>query len=691
MLFLILAACDKGKTEETDSPVVFDETECGEASARLGEQACVHQIPTEEVFEDVTIPSSSVDQLRVGKYMVPAIETARLPPVFLDVGAFALHYDFLVEAFPDFFAGLSIDQYEDLILHPDTREFYAGTLSLYIDGDGFFYGFTVWDDPADASTTITEEQVQAAWEQIQERFNIGDLSFVPNSTNQQAAVPGWGDTAFPIKNPAEVDYEVYNPGPAYGYLRLYSLEEFTTASENSEYGYQDIVVIEEAPEDLTRVVSGIVTGTRQGTLSHLNVRSAARGTPNCYIREPLTELTAWKDQLVAFECGDTTYSIETTTPETAQAWWDSIRPDPVAICPPDLSATDMLGLLEAPTSTKEERTTNLCRYGAKGSNLATLYQRIDTEYQLDGFVIPFFYYDQFAQNQTWTVDLGMGPSLYTFRETIEAWHADPDFLTDASLRSDRLATLRDAMMAAPVDPDSLSYLMTRIQEVWGNDTTMVRLRSSSNAEDGLSFSGAGLYESVSVCVADELDGDSQGPSRCDASVDEERTVSDGIREVWGSLWGVAAWEERDWYGVDHLEVAMGVLCDDRYNDEQANIVAFTGNPTSMGDWRYLINAQEGDLEVVSAEPGIYPEKVLLTVDGSGVTLIERVSQSSEIAEVLSDAELEALGAELYEIVRVYPVDYEIPEGGELMWDTEWKVLADGTLKIKQIRPYLREE
>lgn len=34
-------------------------------------------------------------------------------------------------------------------------------------------------------------------------------------------------------------------------------------------------------------LSGIMTGTRQGALSSLDVRSAARGTPNCYTRAPL--------------------------------------------------------------------------------------------------------------------------------------------------------------------------------------------------------------------------------------------------------------------------------------------------------------------------------------------------------------------------------------------------------------------
>lgn len=672
--------------EDTATP---DETACAEAEARLGYRACVPRVPDEDTFTGITVASSSVDQLRVGKYLVPAVDDARVPPVFLDVNTFPLHYDFLVAAFPDLFPGLTTAEYQDLVLYPATREFYGGTVSLYLDDDGAWYGFTVWDDPADAASTVTMEQVAAAWEQVQERFEIGELAWVPNSTAQQEAALDWDDAPFPIRNPADVLYEAYNPGVGYGYLRLYTLDEFADATAEATFGYQDFVVIEEAPEDLERVVSGIVTGTRQGTLSHLNVRSAARGTPNCYVKSPLEELAAWEDQLVRFECGETDWTVATATAEEAEAWWAGIRPDPVSICAPDLVETALPGLLDLGTATAEDRRANVCAYGAKGANLATLYQRIDAEYQLDGFLIPFGYYRDFVEAGTWNVDLGQGLATYTFAETLAAWHDDPDFLTDAAVRRERLELLRDAMDEAPVDPAVLDALGERIREVWGDDATMVRLRSSSNAEDGLEFSGAGLYTSDSACLADELDGDEVGPSQCDPDKANEQTLTDALQDVWASTWNLAAWEERDWYGIDHESVAMGVLCDTRANDEQANVVAFSGNPTSAGDDRYLVNAQLGELEVVSAEPGVYPEKTLLTLADGAVTTIDRVSASSEADLVLTDAQLAELGAVLAGIVEVYPADDEVPEGHDLLWDTEWKVLSDGRLVVKQIRPFLR--
>ena len=676
---------------ETGDPPVEDETVCAEIEARLGIAACVPRVADDDTFEAITVSSSTVDQLRVGKYLVPAVDDARVPPVFLVVSNYELHYDFLVDGFPDTFAGLTTSEYEALTLYPDTREFFAGTLSLYLGEDGFFYGFTVWDDPSDTSTTVTQADVTSAWETLQARFEIGTLAFVPGTSLQIAAAEHWTDAPFEIAGLADVAYEAYNTGEAYGTIRLYDLGELEEATEDAEFGYQDILVLDEAPTDLERVVSGIVTGTRQGTLSHLSIRSAARGTPNCYIADPHDALADWDGLLVHFTCGEDDWSIEVADPADAAAWWDSIRPDTIDLCEPDTDGDDLPGLLELPTDTIDERLEAACRYGSKGTNLATLYQRLEPDVQYPGFLIPFHYYQEFVESTTWTVDLGDGEAEHTVAETIAAWHADEEFLTDAAVRRGMLDDLRDAMEDAEVDPALTEAVADRIVEVFGGDDVMVRMRSSSNAEDNFEFSGAGLYESESACVLDELDGDEDGPSACDEDKPDEQTMRHAITEVWASLWKMEAWEERDWYGMDQSKVAMGILVNTRSNNEQANIVAFSGNPTTDGDDRYLVNAQEGEGEVVSSEPGVVPEKVLITVEDGVATDIYRVSGSSETddGEVLTDAELTELARVLYDASQVFPVDQEVPEGEDLLWDTEWKISESGQLIIKQIRPYLR--
>lgn len=685
-MILLLLAC-----EETTSAFPGP---CDDVNESLGLTVCVHGIPDQPAWEEISGEGNTDDVERLASYMTPAVDDAPLPTLFVNQNLFPLHYDMLTQAFPDLYAGMTWEEYGEMVAGAD-RTYFAGDISQRINDDGStWYSFILWEKPSQIETTPTLEQVTTAWQQLTERFQIGALTFVPYTEAQEASVAGWTDAPFPIEVlDDDVSYEVYTAATGYGTVRMYTLDELETATADGEYGYQDILILDEAPLDLERVVAGVVTGTRQGALSHINVRAAARGTPNCFIDAPFDALAEWEGQLVRFTCGEDDWSIATATQAEAQAWWDEIRPDPVEIPDPDLSWTELVPLLDLPTDTSTERDLNLTRYGAKGSNLATLYQRIPAEYQLDGFVIPFAYYDQFMRRATWTVDLGGGDVTATFQETIDAWLDDDTFRSDAAVRRERLDTLRAAMEEAAVDASIVDPIVAEIRAVWGRDDVMVRFRSSSNAEDGLEFSGAGLYTSESACVADEVDGDDEGPSACDADKDNERTVAAGLTTVWASLWTMQAFEERDWYGIDHGQVAMGILCDTRVDDEQANVVAFTGNPTAIDD-RYLIEAQIGEYDVVSAEAGIYPETELVTVEGGDVTKILRVDGSSELEAgewVLTDAQITELAELFWDIAEVFPQDEVAPADTTILWDTEWKVDAGGQLLIKQIRPFLRDD
>lgn len=194
-------------------------------------------------------------------------------------------------------------------------------------------------------------------------------------------------------------------------------------------------------------------------------------------------------------------------------------------------------------------------------------------------------------------------------------------------------------------------------------------------------------------LADDLDGDNAGPSRCDAGETKEHTVARAVARVWASLWNAEASEERAWYGIDQKRVAMAVLVDPRIQNELANIVAFSGNPNSPGDDRYLVNAQAGELDVVLPDPGVFPEEDMLTMVGGTVSAIDRLRGSSQLATgswVLQDSRLEQLGSLLSQIVRVFPMDGQIPPSATVLPDTKWKILSDGRLIIKQVRPFLRE-
>ncbi|HEY0134947.1 MAG TPA: PEP/pyruvate-binding domain-containing protein, partial [Nannocystis sp.] len=684
---------DAGTTDASTDTTTGEPSACAEAEAKLGARVCAHEVADDATWSALSLGVDRIDQVRTGKYLAPARDDARLPALVLDVNTYELHYQFLRAAFPDRFPDLTPESYERMITDPAERELFAGSITEYRTATGErLFGYVAWDPQTDLATTVTCSQFQALHASLAQVVTVGPLAAVPTGELQRQVladcdVPSYDATA-------AVDYEPYTTAVGFGTVRRYTPAELDAATQAAAYGFQDILVLQEAPLDIERVISGAVTGGRQAELSHLNVRSAARGTPNCYLRDAHARMAPWDGELVRLECGKTGLEVRAASPEEAQSWWDQLRPDPVEIPAPDLDWPEITPLLELPTATPDERLLGVRRYGAKGRNLATLYQRIDAALQIPGFLIPFHYYDAYLASQQWTVDLGAGPETLSLAAAIDRLLMDPQFRTDPALRRQRLDALYEAIRDGACDPALLADLHTRLLETFGADTVMVRFRSSSNAEDAPGFSGAGLYESTSACLADDLDADKLGPSRCDPSEPDERGVCRAVKKVWASLWLVRAFEEREWYGIDHHEAAMGILVDQRFGNEKANMVVFTGDPNLAGDQRILVNAQLGDLEVVSPEPGTWPEQTRLTMVDGAVTKIDRVRGSSELPEgqhVLSDAQLEQLGAHMWQIREVFPIDEPPPPDTAVLLDSEWKVRPDDTLVIKQVRPYLRRE
>jgi len=649
----------------------------------MGITACVHLLPDRHTWETVAKEAPAVDQDRLTKHFVPmeGTETA-LTPLLANANEFELHSEFLWRTFPDEFPDMNQELYRELVLGSD-RPFASGNLvELTIDGETR-WGFVIWDRPAEADETVTLDQATQVYEAL--RPMVAELSdspplFLPYTDNQVNAAAGW-DAPFEIRGFASnIDYEPYTQGVGYGTLRLVELQDLEDLEESGEIGWQDILILDEAPFDLERVVSGVVTGGRQTGLSHLNVRSAARGTPNCFVADALEAFEAYDGALVRLECGESDYSVEVASLDDAEAWWSELQPDPVEVPAPDLETTELVPLLELPTDTTTERAQAVAAYGAKGAQLATLYQRISAAQQLEGFVVPMSTYATFLDGDY---------DGRTFAETLDDWWADDDFVADAALRRERLEDLREAMRDAPVDAELLEALSDQIEAQWGDDTTMVRVRSSSNAEDALHFSGAGLYDSTSACVADEWDDDDEGPSLCDPDEPRERTLSRAVRKVWASTWNMAAVEERAWYGIDQQQVAMGLLVNTRSDGEQAEAVAFSGDPIEEDD-RVRIDAQAGEIGVVAPESGVVPEITRVEIDDGEVIDIVRQQASSETdGRVLGPSEAGRIGLRVAGLSELMPLDAEVPEGHTLLYDTEWKVLSDGRLVIKQVRPFLR--
>jgi hypothetical protein len=137
----------------------------------------------------------------------------------------------------------------------------------------------------------------------------------------------------------------------------------------------------------------------------------------------------------------------------------------------------------------------------------------------------------------------------------------------------------------------------------------IRFRSSSNVEDGETFTGAGLYDSYSGCLLDDLDGGSTGPSRCDPTQPEKRGVFRAMQKVYARFYNDNAVIERLRRAVDESKAGMGLLVHHSYpNDiELANGVA---TYHKSGDWFDVrMVTQTGAVSVTNPDSSAQPEVV----------------------------------------------------------------------------------
>jgi len=159
--------------------------------------------------------------------------------------------------------------------------------------------------------------------------------------------------------------------------------------------------------------------------------------------------------------------------------------------------------------------------------------------------------------------------------------------------------LRDAVIATLTD------------EQYGFDLNRkIRFRSSTNVEDSEHFTGAGLYDSYSGCLADDLDDDGAGPGRCDADEKKKRGVFRAIRKVFASFYNTNAFVERLRHQVDESQVGMALLVHHSFPDEieLANGVATFDQLTSSSP-RITLVTQPGAISVSNLDPGVLPEQV----------------------------------------------------------------------------------
>jgi len=533
----------------------------------------------------------------------------------------------------------------------ENRRFLLGKVIRYLDQDLLTIEFSAGDTASAAMIIDGYERVSAA-------LHDGDSLLYRPVSNDQEQMLGEISEHIPVIRTEEVflgqTYQPLNAVLGYGTLQFRKVAELS----GLPVGPTDIVVLDRVPNDIA-LVSGIITDEFQTPLSHVNLLSKNRGTPNMGLRDAFTdtELRALEGQLVRLEVGPQEFTIEVAELSEAQSYWDSMRPSTELVPQFDVSIDSLQDIATM-------RLSDSIRIGAKAANMGEMNRIEGTPIPLPeaAFAIPFSFYQRHLESN----------GLVSVVDALLAEYAAGTLSADEARA--RLFDLRWQIFVAPMDADDLEAVMSEMAARWPADTQL-RFRSSTNVEDLAEFSGAGLYTSAGA-----------NPN------EGSKKIADAIRVVWASAWNHQAFVEREFYRVVHEGVRMGVLIHPAFENEEANGVAVTINEFASNRPAFFINSQIGEVSVTNPTGQAIPEQILYYTWYEEPEY-EVITRSSLVAlednwpggqGVLTEAELAELADLLERIHNHFRPLY--PPREDFAMDVEFKLAPGRQLAIKQARP-----
>ncbi|MBJ7550963.1 PEP/pyruvate-binding domain-containing protein [Marinomonas ostreistagni] len=418
-------------------------------------------------------------------------------------------------------------------------------------------------------------------------------------------------------------------------------------SEQEQPNPNDIVIAKTLPNTMPRV-AGVITSIRQTPLSHVNLRAVQDNIPNSYIANVLTSeaILALVGQYVRYEVTSEGYSLRAASLDEVTDYFTSRLPKKGVELQPDLSQTEILSLDSLSFHDAKS-------IGVKAANLAELRRVGLPEGTIpDGFAVPFYFYDAFMRFNGFYAD-------------VDALMADDELKKDPKRLQKALKAFQKRIKRATF-PEELMNKLAEVQARFPAGQSM-RTRSSTNNEDLEGFSGAGLYDSYTHHL-------------------HEGHLSKSIKQVYASLWNFRAFEAREFNGVNHKQVAMGVLIHPNFKGELANGVAVSEDVLYSSPNTLYINAQVGEDLVTNPEALSTPEELLVARDtGKGFRLLNASSTNKVILETSEIAELRD---DLKRIEAHFKPLYQIKDDQPFALEVEFKITADEDLVIKQVRPWV---
>jgi hypothetical protein len=472
----------------------------------------------------------------------------------------------------------------------------------------------------------------------------------------------------------------YATGWAVGKLKYVPPDQIDAAYASGDLKAEDILLTDAVPAEVP-YVAGIISLSPSTPNAHTAILATSFGIPFVFISDPVeaqrAKDLAGKDIALRASlkwgtiCNVSLFDADgKIAPADKEQLLGLKKPADLGIKP-----KQPLGAISA--STENLGPDDIVHVGGKAANYGILRDAIPDNAD-NAIALSFDLWDAFLDQtmpggKTLRAEIGERLSGYTYPPNIAALRADL-----AAIRT-RITT--DAAFSTPQQQAIKTAL------AGFTPTRRIRFRSSTNVEDSAVFTGAGLYDSYSGCLADDQDADTVGPSLCEADESDERGVFRALRKVYASFYNDNAFLARLMYGINESEVGMGVLVHYSYpdEDEMANGVATLSTANPPTDEIKLVT-QLGATSVTNPEGGAQPEVTRVFTDGTSTyTQFESGSTLVPLGDHVMTWESDYLAlASLLE--KVEDRFREVHPGKtSFLLDFEYKKMKPGDLVVKQVR------
>jgi len=536
------------------------------------------------------------------------------------------------------------------------RPYLLGNLNYYSGGDFYTLELSVTDQ-------MTIQQLEVLHAKVSENFLLTpEIKVFLNTVDFEKRFKA-DECELPFITADRIygtqKFQAIVEGHVYGKLKFYH-----STSDIEDLGPTDIVVFKKTPDNIPPL-GGLILNTFQTPLSHISILCRNRKTPYMALKDVWTnkEFESLEGQYIHLVISKGSYQIIESSLLEMETFWQQRLTDKTVI---KLRADYVKsGLVDIKDLNFKMRKT----VGAKAANFGELYKvskKHDVKFRIpeSGCAVPFYYYKKHLETsgaQIW-ID-----SLLTIEHS------------DKTVQRYYLKQIRQIIKTHAVDPGLIKIIRLHMdKDVVYN---RFRFRSSTNVEDIDGFNGAGLYTSKSAVRGDSL-----------------KTIEMALQKVWASTWNDRAFFERLYFGLDQSEVAMGVLIHRAFPNEKANGVAITKNIYRQQNVGFVINVQNGEIPVVAPPVGVecdqllcysnsdvqfYTSKEIIEyISRSNLTKGETVLSRSQVIELTS--QLTLIKDYFFKHVNKNWIKYNFVD---FALDIEFKITQDGSIYIKQVRPY----